>query len=205
MKNELVIRKELNHYRRKEVKYANITDHPKTRIISNLLNISPNEIRSDHLKYYFTRHENQYNPFDRVKNIPINIDAYDYLGAMQDLSSYMGPDSYYSNLMNDEDFVSALSASETNKNKRINELNLSDELKDFVALSYVKYIIFAGRDGRTAEPFGELQILAILARLAAADGQFGVAWADARELLGNAFRREVLDDVHERTARANRR
>ena len=45
----------------------------------------------------------------------------------------------------------------------------------------------------------------VFAGLAATDGQFGIAGADARELLGDPFRREALDDVHERPARANRR
>ena len=45
-----------------------------------------------------------------------------------------------------------------------------------------------------------MQVLALLACLAAADGQFGVTGPNAGELLGDTFRGEMFDDVYERTA-----
>ncbi len=49
----------------------------------------------------------------------------------------------------------------------------------------VEHVVLTRRDGRAAEPFGELQVLAILAGLPAADRQFGIAGADAREAFGH--------------------
>ena len=129
------IRREIERFRKKKVRYTDISEHPKAKIVSQLYDLPINKVRFDHLRYYFTRTEFQYNPFDRINPIPLKIGEFDYVGALQDLSSYHKSGSYYSKLLTDSK-VSSIKPSEL---KRIDQLDLSSEIKDFIALSYVKY------------------------------------------------------------------
>ena len=134
---EIKFRKEIERYKQKTIKYSDIHQNPKAKIVSKLYNIPIERLRFNQLKYYYTRTEFQYNPFDRVREISTKIDQFDYIEAIRNLSNYMGTESYYSKLLQNPSFMSAF---KTGEKIRIDQLNLDQSLQDFVALSYVKYM-----------------------------------------------------------------
>jgi len=134
--DERKIRREIQQYRHKKIKYTNISQHPTAKNIAKLYNMSIDKISFGQLKYFFTRIAFQYNPFDKVAEIPVSIKPYDYIEAIRDLSRYHQSGSYYSSLLADSALVKTL---EHTNNKRIDEFDISEDLKDFLALSYVKY------------------------------------------------------------------
>jgi hypothetical protein len=134
--NGTKLRRKIEGFRHKKIKYSDITQHPKAKSVSTLYNIPINQLRFDQLRYYFTRTEFQYNPFDRIKQIPVSLEPYDYLAAIKDLGNYHSPGSYYSKLLADENFTRAF---DPESRKRIDRLDLEQDMQDFVALSYLKY------------------------------------------------------------------
>jgi hypothetical protein len=130
--------KQIKRFRKKEVKYTDITEHPKAHIIHKLYKVDMGHIRFDQIRYYFTRYGFQYNPFDRTKQIQIKDIPFDYIKPFKNLASYHDESSYYSKLIAREEILSALQEGFESK-KRIDQLNLDESIKDFTALSYVKY------------------------------------------------------------------
>ncbi|MBA4190590.1 MAG: hypothetical protein C0467_21600 [Planctomycetaceae bacterium] len=68
----------------------------------------------------------------------------------------------------------------------------------------VEHVVLARRDGRAAEPLGELQVFAFLACVSPEDGQFCVAGSDSRKQFRHTLGCQVPHNVNERPTRADR-
>jgi hypothetical protein len=143
------IQRKVREYRNKKVKYVKISEHPKAEIVSQLYGINIELLQFDKIKYYFTRPFHQYQPItdndyrlkqtNANKTEKIEIESYDYLASLEDLSAYHKDGSYYAELLKDLDLQSELSKAHKDKG-RIDSIESSDEIKDFIALTYVKYM-----------------------------------------------------------------
>lgn len=126
---------DLERFKNKKIRYSNISEHPKSSIVSELYKIDIDKLRFDQLNYYFAKPMHQYLPYDHTVEMLL-IDPYDYIRSIRAAQSKHNTESYYQKLLDDTKFVNALTGDD---NKRIDELDLDESTMDFVATTYVRY------------------------------------------------------------------
>lgn len=125
-------------FRDKKVKYAKISDNPKAHVISELYEIDINDIKEDHLKYYVTKTDRMYQPFNNVPKQNNNVILEFMYMEVLDRIGGIFKDPYFNNLIKSKKISDELQMA-TKQRKRIDELDLSEEIKNILCVNYVKY------------------------------------------------------------------
>ena len=139
MFREKDIELELEHgfdFNKKKIKFTK--KNPFIYNISKLYNIPQQNIKNEHVKYYYLEKNNQYRPFN-IKPMFNDIKEFAYFDPITMLREYHSKNEYLESICNEITNGNIINSDMQNNKMKLNEiLNITTEHKENILIEYIK-------------------------------------------------------------------